>query len=269
MQQAPTTSPNAEVVVQTASANSTRHPVHSQLLHCVRDLHAKSPQTKLPKLLRAPADYCPACLTEHKAGTNNDPKRRSHRTDGLCKLHAPPCTQLTAPPRTRLKCKMPPKKLPKLPQRPAAYCPACIREYRAGTNNDPKRRSDRTVRLCATHSAYGNLPSRKRRAPEAELTERKRVRLRSKCPCAQVHLQAYHFTVQKIVKLIIDRLYSSWYVDMGLEYHTASTIQFATYLRTVCAVPRFLYMSLGNLRCTTIELFHMAFNNLKTRDMLA
>jgi len=71
------------------------------------------PPQKIQKLPRPPAHYCSACMREYRNGTNNNPRRRSRRTDGLCQLHAPNSTRLDAAPRMRLKSKVSPKKLPK------------------------------------------------------------------------------------------------------------------------------------------------------------
>jgi cytochrome c553 len=115
-------------------------------------LRGKTVAKQLPKLQEPPAHYCPACMREYRAGNNNNPTRRSDRTDRLCTAHAPRSTRLDALPQQRLRGKTVAKQLPKLQQPPAAYCPACMREYRAGNNNNPTRRSDRTDRLCTAHA---------------------------------------------------------------------------------------------------------------------
>ena len=85
----------------------------------------------------------------------------------------------TKPPRGRLRTKAPSQTLPKLPQGPSTYCPACMREYRAGKNDKPTRRSHRTDGLCVWHASASAAATRKRCASPSELTARKRWRLNS------------------------------------------------------------------------------------------
>jgi cytochrome c553 len=128
------------------------------------------PPKNAPKLSQSPAAYCSACMSEYWAGTNSNPTRRSHRTDGLCELHAPTPERHLASPHTRLTSKKPPKKLPKLSKSPSSYCPLCMREYRKGTNLYPKRRSHRTDGLCEPHAP---TPARLCASPRMRLASKK------------------------------------------------------------------------------------------------
>jgi len=109
---APPKIPNVEVVVRTASATCICQTACPCISGRVRGCN-KEFSKQLPKLPQRPAAYCPKCVLEYRAGTNNEPKRRSRRTDGLCNLHAPNDTRLHIRPRVRMKNKEAPKKLPK------------------------------------------------------------------------------------------------------------------------------------------------------------
>jgi hypothetical protein len=150
----------------------------------------------LPSVNRQPSCYCPACYAEYLAGRNNTPTRRSRRTDGLCATHTPLQTPPAAPPRTRAKGKVSPTPLPSVNRQPSCYCPACYAEYLAGRNNTPTRRSRRADGLCATHAAVTTNPSRKRAAPPAQRTPRKRWRVHEKSPPSNLYTQSYRKCIE-------------------------------------------------------------------------
>jgi len=152
--------------------------------------------TPLPSVNRQPSCYCPACYAEYLAGRNNKPTCRSRRADGLCATHAPSQNPPTAPPFKRAKTKVSPTPLPSVNRQPSCYCPACYAEYLAGRNNKPTCRSRRADGLCATHAAVTTNPSRKRAAPPAQRTPRKRWRVHEKSPPSNLYTQSYRKCIE-------------------------------------------------------------------------
>jgi len=128
-------------------------------------------------------------MSEYRAGICNEPVRKSDRRDGLCSKHAPLKPAVTAPPRKRVSVKTAAQALPKLPEPPSHYCPACMREFWQGNNSKPTRKSHREDKLCISHALSCGTATRKRRAPPELLVPRKRYRVRTKSP-AQLYQQA-------------------------------------------------------------------------------
>ena len=114
--------------------------------------NSPTPGVKLPKLSQSPAAYCPACIREHRAGDTTNPRRRSHRIDGLCSKHAPANATAIAPPRKRCATKQPGVRLPNCHE---ILLPTVLRVYAntgQATSQTPGYRSRRADGLCRAHA---------------------------------------------------------------------------------------------------------------------
>jgi len=115
--------------------------------------------------------------------------------------------------------RMPPKKSGQLHQLPSHYCPVCVREYQAGTNNNPTRRSDRKDRLCTSH------PPRSTRL-DAVLPER----------LVKLPQHDYHNSVGHL-PLTAPRVCAKTGQAITATPHDAAIVQIACALRTLHTVP--------------------------------